>query len=203
MHWSFSSQDQISHENWLRSHQSNTRVLLAQERIINRRSVHVPTLTGRSECREDSRTPDCVLLIPEAPWCWAGDQTLLHVRLPRGVFENTDSWIPHLRLITSECLEVKPKHNIFKFFCRVENLWYRGMRSILVINFSQAFNWVILINPLTTPDCGFYIISKFPLGFPCGSDSKESACNAEEADSIPGREDPLEKRMTTHSRIFA
>ena len=26
----------------------------------------------------------------------------------------------------------------------------------------------------------------FPLGFPCGSDGKESACNAEDLGSIPG-----------------
>ena len=31
------------------------------------------------------------------------------------------------------------------------------------------------------------------LGFPGGSDGKESACNAGDLDSIPGREGPLEK----------
>ena len=31
------------------------------------------------------------------------------------------------------------------------------------------------------------------LGFPGGSDGKESACSAGDLDSIPGREDPLEK----------
>ena len=33
--------------------------------------------------------------------------------------------------------------------------------------------------------------------------SQESACNAGDPDSIPGREDPLEKGMATHSSILA
>ena len=37
------------------------------------------------------------------------------------------------------------------------------------------------------------------LGFPDGSDSKESACNVEDL----GWEDPLEEDMATHSSILA
>ena len=40
------------------------------------------------------------------------------------------------------------------------------------------------------------------MGFPDGSDSKESAYNAGDLDSIPGQEDPLEKGMATHSSIL-
>ena len=40
-------------------------------------------------------------------------------------------------------------------------------------------------------------------GFPGGSDSKESACNAADLGSIPGSEDPLEKEMASHSSILA
>ena len=36
-----------------------------------------------------------------------------------------------------------------------------------------------------------------------GSDGKESACNARDPGSIPGWEDPLEKRIATHSNILA
>ena len=41
------------------------------------------------------------------------------------------------------------------------------------------------------------------MGFPGGSDGKESACNA--ADQVPSlfREDPLEKGMITYSSILA
>ena len=39
--------------------------------------------------------------------------------------------------------------------------------------------------------------------FPGGSDSKESACNAGDAGSSLGREDPLEEGMATHSSILA
>ena len=47
------------------------------------------------------------------------------------------------------------------------------------------------------------------MGFPDGSDSKESAYNAGDLGLIPGsgrsldREDPLEKGMGTHSNILA
>ena len=41
------------------------------------------------------------------------------------------------------------------------------------------------------------------LGFPGGSESKESACNSGDSGSIPGREDTLEKDKATHSSILA
>ena len=47
------------------------------------------------------------------------------------------------------------------------------------------------------------------LGFPGGSDGKESTCNAGDLGSIPGLgrslgwEDPLEEGMATHSSILA
>ena len=39
-------------------------------------------------------------------------------------------------------------------------------------------------------------------GFPGGSDSKESASDVEDAGSIPGWEDALEKGMATHSGVL-
>ena len=41
------------------------------------------------------------------------------------------------------------------------------------------------------------------MGFPDGSDGKESTCNAGDWSSIPGWEDPLEKEMATHLSILA
>ena len=42
------------------------------------------------------------------------------------------------------------------------------------------------------------------MGFPgAGSDHNESACSAENLGWILGQEDPLEKRMATHSSTFA
>ena len=41
------------------------------------------------------------------------------------------------------------------------------------------------------------------LGFPGGSEGKESACNAGDMGLILGQEDPLEKGMATHSAIQA
>ena len=46
----------------------------------------------------------------------------------------------------------------------------------------------------------FYI---YILGFFCGSDSKESACNAGDLGLLPGWEDPLEMIKATHSSILA
>ena len=40
------------------------------------------------------------------------------------------------------------------------------------------------------------------VGFPGGSDGKESAHNMGDLGSIPGREDPLGKGMATHSSIL-
>ena len=41
------------------------------------------------------------------------------------------------------------------------------------------------------------------MGFPGGSDVKESACNVGNPGSIPGMGDPLEKEMATHSSTLA
>ena len=46
-------------------------------------------------------------------------------------------------------------------------------------------------------------ISSNKWGFPGGSDSKESACNAGDLGLIPGQEDPLEKGMATHFSFLA
>ena len=41
------------------------------------------------------------------------------------------------------------------------------------------------------------------MGFPGGSDGKESVCSAEDMGSIPGSGNPLEKDRVTHSYILA
>ena len=41
------------------------------------------------------------------------------------------------------------------------------------------------------------------MGFHGGSDGKESACNVEIQVRLLGQEDPLERRMATHSSILA
>ena len=41
------------------------------------------------------------------------------------------------------------------------------------------------------------------MGFPCGSDGKESACTSGDLDSIPRLENPLEKGMATQYSVFA
>ena len=41
------------------------------------------------------------------------------------------------------------------------------------------------------------------MGFPYGSDGKESSSNAGDHGSFPGWEDDLEKAMSTHSSILA
>ena len=46
-----------------------------------------------------------------------------------------------------------------------------------------------------------YVYFSLYLGFPGGSDSKESACSAGDPGLVPGQEDPLDKEMATHSSI--
>ena len=41
------------------------------------------------------------------------------------------------------------------------------------------------------------------LGFPSGSDGKESACNVGDPGSTPSQEDPPEKGMATSSTVLA
>ena len=40
------------------------------------------------------------------------------------------------------------------------------------------------------------------IGFPCGADSKESACKGGDLGSIPGQEDPSKNGIATHSSIL-
>ena len=49
-------------------------------------------------------------------------------------------------------------------------------------------------------------INRYPqlhMGFPGGSDGKESTCNAEDLGLIMGWEDPLDEGMATHSTLLA
>ena len=49
----------------------------------------------------------------------------------------------------------------------------------------------------------FLLYLLFDRGFPWGSVSKDSACTAGDAGSIPGQEDPLEEDMAAHASILA
>ena len=51
--------------------------------------------------------------------------------------------------------------------------------------------------------CSFITEQPLIRGLPGSSDSKESACNAGDPVQFLGQEDPLEKRMATHSSILA
>ena len=42
-----------------------------------------------------------------------------------------------------------------------------------------------------------------PMGFPGGSDGKETTCSVGDLGSIPGLDNPLGKEMATHSSILA
>ena len=49
----------------------------------------------------------------------------------------------------------------------------------------------------------FNTLSRFVMGFPGGSDAKESACNEETQVQFLSQENPLEKGMATHSSTLA
>ena len=71
---------------------------------------------------------------------------------------------------------------------------------------------VQLLYPSMTTGKEVYMIGLFPsayitfaihMGFPGGSDGKESACNAGDPGSISGSRSSLEKGMATHSSFLA
>ena len=57
---------------------------------------------------------------------------------------------------------------------------------------------------LTTPALadGFFTTITTWVGFPGGSERKESACNAGDLISVPDQEEPLEKGMATYCSIL-
>jgi len=62
---------------------------------------------------------------------------------------------------------------------------------------------LLLLEVLELPPCYLHLYLR-KLGFPGGSDSKESACNSEEPGLILGSRRPplLEKGIATHSSIL-
>ena len=74
----------------------------------------------------------------------------------------------------------------FTVFQSLKNL--TGKNAIVRIYISKAFLYVPL-----------YVLK----GCPCGSDSKESACNEGDLDSMPGSRRPLQKGMAAHSSLLA
>ena len=72
------------------------------------------------------------------------------------------------------------------------------VKSWLISTFPQALS----LSSIRTGNTHFWYCSQL-FGFPGGSESKVSAYNAGDQVWIPGREDPLEKEMATHSSILA
>ena len=67
----------------------------------------------------------------------------------------------------------------------------------------KVLDSLLLLEVLELPPCYFHLYVR-KLGFPGGSDSKESACNSEEPGLIPGSGRPplLEKGIATHTSIL-
>ena len=63
--------------------------------------------------------------------------------------------------------------------------------------------WRSLLSKVLSPKNYQLISSRNFTDFPGGSGSKASFYNAGDPGLIPGLEDPLEKRMSTHSSILA
>ena len=75
---------------------------------------------------------------------------------------------------------------------RMKNIWKKKFHEI-----PKNTTWICQSSST------IYIALTLYLGFPGGSDSKESACNAGDMVWSMDREDPLEKEMATHSSILA
>ena len=78
--------------------------------------------------------------------------------------------------------------------------WWTGRPGMLQFMGSQrvGHDWATELNWTE-----FYIFLTLSKGFPRNSVGKESTCNTGDLGSILGWEDPLQKKMATHSIIFA
>ena len=70
----------------------------------------------------------------------------------------------------------------------------------VAISFSNAWKWKVKAKSLSRARLKGYI---FQLSFPDDSDSKESACNAEDPGSVPGSRRSPGERNGNHSSILA
>ena len=70
--------------------------------------------------------------------------------------------------------------------------------TLAILVWMKWYFIVVLI--CITLNAFFHKIIGYP--FPGGSDGKESACSAGDLVQSPGREDPLEKEMATHSIVL-
>ena len=85
------------------------------------------------------------------------------------------------------------------------------MDSLIICDFLEiVYDSGTVLEVLTEAGHTIYVITmhshntdRYTLGFPGGSDGKESACNAGDPGSVLGQEDLLEKAMVTHSSVLA
>ena len=77
--------------------------------------------------------------------------------------------------------------------------------KVIQLYIYMLFFFLHLFHYGLSPDigCSSLYYMGYWLGFPGGSDGKESACNLGDLGSIPGKKDLLEKGMATHSSILA
>ena len=69
--------------------------------------------------------------------------------------------------------------------------------------FTTSATWEALKGLLSYSEVTELTYEVIKMGFPDGSDSKESACNEGDLLQSLGQEDPLDEGMATHSSIFA
>ena len=69
--------------------------------------------------------------------------------------------------------------------------------------FTTSATWEALKGLLSYSEVIELTYEVIKMGFPDGSDSKESACNEGDLLQSLGQEDPVDEGMATHSSIFA
>ena len=85
-----------------------------------------------------------------------------------------------------------------QLFATLWTLWSPPGSSVHGTLQAKVLEWGAIAFSLTM----FKIPYLKSLGFPGGSDGKESACSVGDLGLIPGLKDPLEERMATHSSIL-
>ena len=110
----------------------------------------------------------------------------------------TEQSYPLNHLTHSVCLRLYwPFHVLFHFLSK----WHHWLPASCPISCRVC----MFTTSITQPVFLSQICPRFPslMGFPGGSDGKESAYNAGDPGLIPGSEDLLEKEMATHSSTRA
>ena len=148
---------------------------------------------------------------PELNWCFDLAFRCLTCTVHQWIMQHPWSWVLHLmthhspnhKWTKSDLPGLCQRSHSILLLHSIPNLgilFYLQRLHICLYSWSSFIAYTIYI---LFPPMQIFILN-FPRNIlPCGSDSKETACNVRDPGSVPGLGRCLEKGMATHSSIFA